>query len=228
MTVLTTVQSAASVLGLDIPSVLFSSTTRTWMEMQNMVNFCARQLLEEYDWQRLKKIASVTGDGSTTAFDLPSDYDRMVKDANIWGPSFTFYPSHQVDDVNRWLELETYSVETWTPRWSLFGGYLNLLPAIASGDVMKYFYVSNLIVKSGTTPDQTAFLADTDSFVLDERLLDLCLRYNWKKAKGFDYAAELQDYEEALSRAQFKDTGARQAIISGRGYGRFPSGQMFP
>jgi len=228
MTVLSTVQSACSVLGLEIPSVLFTNTTRTWVEMQNLVNFCAKQLLEEYDWQRLKKIATVTGDGTLLAFPLPDDYDRMVKDANLWGPTFTFYPSQQVSDVNTWLQLEVYSPEPWEPRWSLFGGNLNIMPVLEAATELKFFYVSNLIVKSDTTPDQTEFKADTDSFVLDERLLDLCIRYVWKKTKMLDYAAELQDYETALSKAMFKDTGARQALISGAGWGRFPTGQSFP
>lgn len=224
MTVLDIVKSAVTVLGLPIPSVLYSSTERTWVEVGTMVNACARQILEEYDWSRLIKTATIIGDGVSTSFPLPDDYDRMVKDANLWGPSYTFYPAQQIQDFNRWLELQSYSVETWEPRWALFGGNINVLPARESGDTLTYGYISNSIVNGG----QTQFENDSDTFVLDDRLLRLSFIWNWKKAQGMDFSAEFAEYQEALERARFKDPGSRQSIISGRGQYRWPTGQVFP
>jgi hypothetical protein len=224
MAVLDVIQSAATVTGLAIPSVVFSATDRTSITIANMVNACARQILEEYDWARLIKVATITGDGVATAFPLPEDYDRMVKDANLWGPSYTFYPAQQVSDFNRWLELQSYSVETWEPRWAVFGGNINVLPARESGDTLTYGYISNAIV-NGTA---STFTADSDTFVLDERLLRLSFIWNWKKAQGMDFSAEFAEYQEALERARFKDPGARQSIISGRGSYSWPTGQVFP
>lgn len=229
MTALSIIQSAATVLDEEIPSVVFSSTERTWIEMGVMLNTCARQILEEYDWQRLTKSTSVTGDGTLLAFPLPSDYDRMVKDANLWGPNFTWYPSMQVFDFNQWLQLQSYSIEPWEPRWMLYGGNLNIMPVLPSAETLTYGYISNLLVKPVTGPNKTEFTLDTDSFVLDERLLRLSLIWNWKKAKGFDFSAELIEYEEAMNRARFKDPGARQTIYSGRNTSwRYPTGQSFP
>lgn len=223
MTVLSAVQSASTVLGLEFPSVLFTNTSRTWVQMSVMVNSCARQILEEYDWARLKKFATITGTGALTAFPLPVDYDRMVKDANLTGPNFTYYPTMQVSDTNEWLQILSYPIETWETRWSLFGGNLNILPILPSLEVLSYGYISNWIVNGS----QAEFTADTDTFTLDERLLRLSVIWNWKKSQGQDYAAELQEYQDALGRATFKDTGSRQTIYSGRGR-RFPTGQSFP
>lgn len=222
MTVLSTIQSVAAVVDIEIPSVVYSSTDRTMIEMGVMANTCARQILEEYDWQRLKKIATITGDGTATTFSLPADYDRMVKDANLVGPSFTFHAHSQITDANQWLELQSYEIPSWEPRWSLFGGSLNVLPALGSTLILQYFYISNWIV-NGT---QAEFTADTDTFVLDERLLRLCMIWNWKAQKGQEYSNELQDYQEAMSRATFKDPGTRQAITSSRRY-HLPTGGMY-
>ena len=223
MTVLSVVRDAATSLGLEIPSVLFSNTSRTWVEMQSVVNDCARQILDEYDWQRLKNVATITGDGALTAFTLPADYDRMVMGANLIGPSFTYYPSQQVADFNQWLEMQAYSLDSWEQRWSMFGGNLNILPALPASETLTYGYVSNSIV-NGSQPE---FTADTDTFTLDERLLKLCVIWNWKRNKGQDYAGDLQMYEDDISRARFKDPGSRQTIYSSRGI-RFPTGQSFP
>lgn len=229
MTVLSVIQSATTVLDLETPTVVYSSTDRTWVEMGTMVNTCARQILEEYDWQKLIKTRTITGDGALLAFSLPDDYDRMVKDANLWGPNFTWYPSQQVFDFNEWLQLQSYAIESWEPRWMLYGGNLNIMPVLGIDETLTFGYISNLIVKPATGANKTEFTLDSDSFVLDERLLRLSLIWNWKKAKGFDFSAELAEYEEAISRARFKDPGARQSIISGRHTrSRFPTGQSFP
>ena len=223
MTVLSVVRDAATSLGLEIPSVLFTNTSRTWVEMQPVVNECARQILEEYDWQRLKKVATVTGNGVLKSFPLPDDYDRMIMDANLWGPNFTYYPTQQVTDFNQWLEQLSWALESWDQRWSLFGGNLNILPALPVSEPLTYGYISNSIA-NGSSPE---FTADTDTFTLDERLLKLCVIWTWKRNKGQDYAGDLQAYEDALGRARFKDPGSRQTIRSGRGY-RWPTGQSFP
>lgn len=226
MTVLSVVQSACTVLDLEQPTVLYSSTDRTWVEMGVLVNTCAQQILEEYEWQRLIKTHVVTGDGSATAFPLPDDYDRMVKDANLWGTEWTYYPAQQVQDFNYWLELQSYAVETWEPRWSLFGGNLNIMPILSAGNTLTFGYISNAIVNNGAA---SVFAADTDTFVLDERLLRLSIIWNWKKAKGFDFQVEAAEYAEAMNRARFKDVGARQSIINGRGTYLYANmGQTFP
>lgn len=225
MSVLSCVQDASLSLGLPYPSVLFSSTERTWQQVQSAVNECARQILESYDWQKLKKVAVINGDGASTSFPLPNDYDRMVKDANLWSQNYTWYPSQQIADVNQWLQMETWSIEPWEPRWSLFGGNLNIRPTLSTGQTLQYFYISNWVVNGSAEK----FTSDSDIFTLDERLLTLCLIWNWKKQQGQDYASELAEYEEALGRATWKDTGARQSIISGSRRGFYSrAGQTLP
>lgn len=228
MTILSIVQKATLSLDMEQPTVLFSSTERTWVEMANIVNICAAQILEAYDWQRLIKTATVTGDGVETAFPLPADYDRMVRDANLWSPGLTWYPSQQMQDFNQWLELQSYAIETWQQRWMIFGGNLNVMPPVADTETLRFGYISNNIVNGPVT---SQFTTDTDNFILDDELLRLSIVWNWKKIKGYDFQVELAEYGERLNSLQFSDVGARQRIISGRGAyrsGRFPTGQSFP
>lgn len=220
MTVLSVIQSAATVIGLEVPSVVFSATSREMVEIQRLVNNSARQILEEYDWQRLKKIATITGDGSDEDFALPTDYDRMVKDATLWSSESVFDNLIHVLSSDEWLMLDTQSMMVVGPFWTIYGDQIHIKPARANGELVKYFYVSNYVVKStgSSVGDKTAFTADDDSFVLDERLLTLNVIWNWKKAKGQDYTAELTDYQEAMSYAVGKDKGSRKIIV-----GRAPS-----
>lgn len=219
MSVLQVAQRAALRCGLEVPSVLFTNTSRTWQEMQVLVNDCARQILDEYDWQILKKVATITGDGVETSFNMPADYDRMVRDAHMWTNFTPFWNAQQVGSVDSWLAMEESGFFAMVvPLWIIYGGQFHVRPPLDAPDTLKYFYVSNYIVKNSVGAAGTAetFTADTQSFVLDERLLTHCLVYNWKMAKGMDYSADLQQYEDDMAYAIGKDKGPR-VIQEGRG-----------
>lgn len=214
MNILAIVQSASLSIDLERPSTLFASTDRTMLEVGDVVNTAAKQILDDYDWQTLLKTATVTGDGIETGFTLPADFSRMVQDASLVGVNWRFYPAQQMQDFNHWLELLTYPVETWQQHWMVFGGKLNIMPILPLGDVLNYGYISNAIVVGA---DSSQFTADTDEYVLDDELLRLSIIWNWKASKGFDFQTDLAKYAERLEKLRFRDVGSRQTIVTGRG-----------
>jgi len=219
MTVLQVIQRASLRLGLEVPSVFFTNTTRTWLEMQVLVNDCARQILDEYDWQALKKVATIVGDDVSEDFDMPVDYDRMVRDAHMWTNFQMFWNAQQVGSVDSWLAMEESGFfAAAVPLWIIFNNQFHIRPVLTVPDTLKYFYISRFIVKDQGSSVGTAedFTADSQSFVLDERLLTHCVVYNWKQAKGLDYSADLQQYDDDMAYAIGKDKGPR-VIQEGRG-----------
>lgn len=219
MSVLQVAQKAALRLGLEVPSVLFTNTTRTWLEIQLMVNDCAQQILDEYDWQALKKVHTIQGDGTAEDFPMPADYDRMVRDAHMWTNFMPFWNAQNVGSVDSWLAMESSNFFAMVvPMWIIFNNEFHVRPSLAATDTLKFFYVSNYIVKDdgSTVGTVTEFTADTQSFVLPERLLTHCLVYNWKMQKGMDYSADLQQYEDDMAYAIGRDKGPR-IITEGRG-----------
>lgn len=226
MQILPLVQSASLKIDLERPTTLYASTDRTMQELGDVVNTAAKQILDDYDWQRLIKTATITGDGVSTGFNLPADYSRMVQDANLWGDNGIWYTPQQTVNYNQWLQLQSYSIETWQQRWSVFGGQINVMPAVEDQSTLRYGYISNAIV---TGSDPTTFVQDTDEFVLDDELLKLSIIWNWKSQKGFDFQADLAMYAERLEKLRFRDKGAKQTILSGR-YSSYPwpTGQTFP
>lgn len=222
-TILQLVQSAALLCDLEVPQTVFSNTDRTWQEMANTVNIATRQILTDYDWRRLIKTTTITGDGVATSFPLPVDYDRMVDDTELVGPDMIWYPSMQIQEFSEWLRLQYMTVETWQQRWMMYGGELHILPVLGVGVTVAYGYVTLNVVNGA---DPTLFTADSDTFVLDDELLRLAIIWNWKKSKGFDFAAELAEYSERLSSLKYSDVGSRQAITSGRRW-RWPTGVTF-
>jgi hypothetical protein len=218
MNIIQIVQSATLSIDVERPQTLYSNTDRTSLELTNTVNTAALQILDDYDWQRLIRPATIVGDGIQTAFPLPSDYSRMVRDASLIGPNWRFYPAQQLQDYNRWLELMNYPVATWEQRWMVFGGNLNIMPIMPLDTPLSYGYISTSIVIGA---DPTTFTADTDQFVLDDELLRLGIIWNWKSAKGYDFSSELAQYQQRLEMQRFRDVGSRQTIIGGGRRGRY-------
>jgi hypothetical protein len=213
MTVLSVVQSACLVLGLDQPDVLMTNTDREYQELARLANDTARMIAEDYDWQTLQKINTYTGNGTDEAFDLPDDYDRMADGANIWSSRW-LWGLNKITTTDLWLEMLTVPYTFIYGNWIMFGGQLHLLPVMPATETVKFFYVSDLIVKAANATLKTAFTADDDTFRLPERLLELGIIWRSKKDKGLPFDAEKAEYDDLFAKKAKKDGGA-QAIVRG-------------
>lgn len=222
MTVLQAVQQAAPWIGISVPSVLFSATDRTSVEMQATVNECALAIAEDYDWQRLRVLNTITGDGSEENWALPSDYARMLKRSKLWPSDEPNSPLTHIEDSDKWLQDEVQDFSSVIKRWTIYGGQMHIKPAVTLSSTVKFFYISNLIVVAtgGTAPTKTAFDADADALFVDERLLKLSIIWRWKMAKGRPYAEDLENYNRARDVLATADKGARVLHI---GKARMPS-----
>ena len=217
MTILQVVQGAATKLGIDVPTLVYGSTTREMVEMQELANEMARRIAEANDWQRLKLVKQYDGDGVTgdpIGFDLPSDYDRMLVTASIWSSEWTWNLNHILDS-DQWLEMQVVPFTFIYGNWMIYGGQYHQLPIMPVGANVKFFYISNLIVQATDLSTKTAFTADTDSFLLDEHLLKLGIVWQWKASKGYPYAEDMANYEKRMSQVLQQDMGSKP-IISGR------------
>jgi hypothetical protein len=121
MTVLQAVKDAAPWIGITVPTVLFTATDRTSVEMQAMVNEAAKGVAEDFDWQRLKVLNTITGDGSEEDWDLPTDYARMPKKANLWPSDEPNSTLEHIEDEDRWLGLDVLDFDAVTKRWIIDG-----------------------------------------------------------------------------------------------------------
>lgn len=222
MTVLSTIQDAANKIGIARPEAVFSGTDRTSYELQEAVNEAAVTIRDDYDWQRLRQIQSMTGDGVYTGFDLPSDYARMLKKATLIPSDTPHQPLVHIVDTDAWLRMELEDIEAITRRWTIYEGQVKISPALTSGVTVKFFYIWNKIwVATGdSAPTKSAATADTDTFFLGDRILKLALIWRWKAAKGRPYEQDRQEYDQALDILAGNDKGSRNVRV---GTPRMPS-----
>jgi len=208
MTILSVIQEVCKVTGLDVPTDVLASTEREHIELVSLANEMAERIAQSYDWQVLKTVATVNGDGSTESFDLPTDYRRMLKKSQLWS-SASQVPLTPVPDADAWLGMSFSSVGSMSRAWTLYGGQLHIKPVLASGATAQYFYISRLIVTAATEATKVEFTADDDVFRLSERLLKLGMIWQWRANKGLAYQEDMETYEHVKEQLICDDKGSR-------------------
>lgn len=221
MTVLSTIADIATVIGLDVPLAVFSSTEREHVELQSLANRTAKAMAKHYDWQALKTLGTFTGDGTTEDFAYPDGYWRMLNDAQLWTTAQPYRALQHVTSTNTWRGIIVSGLTVSVGQWTIYGSQFHIRPAMATGDTATFYYITQYIVDPVSGSNKVAFTLDTDSFLLDEEVLGLGMIWRWKANKGLPYAEAMTDYEIALADAVGRDKGSKIITI---GTQRMPGG----
>lgn len=205
MTVLAAMQSAAVRLMGRKPQTFFGGSGTFEIEIADLVNEVADDIAKYRDWQALVRTASIGGDGVTTEYDLPDDYDRMpvsseVMDLTSWGYiRFT--------DINTFL-LAQSSGFTGTPGgWIIYADKLRFSPA--PSEPATFPYITKNWARAASEQPKSVFSLDTDTFLLPERLLTLGLVWRWREMKKLDASGDQEAFIKALDEYAAKDGGSR-------------------
>jgi hypothetical protein len=217
MTLLTAVRDVCAAVGVALPSTVFGgiATNRTMQEMVALANEMAQRIAyDTRDWTTLRTAATYPGDGVTTAFDLPANYKRMLLTTNVWRSTSTQEPMMFVSDVDEWVRRRSFNETGSWGEWILMGGQLHIAPAMGVGVSARHSYMDKNCIKLAGGGFSDVFMADGDSFRLDERLLKLGMTWQWMANKGSPYAEPMGTYSDALANAMGHDQPA--PIIIGR------------
>jgi hypothetical protein len=217
MTVLSVVQNVCLVVAIDKPDQVFASTDREMQEMARLANEITDRLMLGYDWQALQIIKTYTGDDVSEGFDLPEDYDRMVEGASLWSSRWTWAFNH-ILSPDTWLEYQVVPYTFVNGNWIMYGGQLHILPLMASTETVKFFYVSNKIVRDSGGVTKALFTADDDTLRIPEKLLELGMIWQWRANKGLPYAEDMANFESYLNKRIKKDGGSSPIITGNKGF----------
>lgn len=231
MTVLSAVQQACSVMGLNVPIAVFGSTDREQIELQDVANEVNEGLVRAYDWQSLKAIGTITGNGSSTSFPISTiapDFHRMTQKSTLWVTSRPFYPLEHITDTDLWLGIVTSGLTTTLGQWTIYGDAFNIMPALAAADTAKFYYISSSSVMPSTGSNKSRFTLDTDTFRLNERLLRLGVIWQWKSNKGLPYAEDMANYEIALQAEIARDKGSKILTVGTQRSSAFGASAAWP
>lgn len=219
MTILSCAQDAAVILNRPQPTSLFSTTDSFAAELLVAAKQVAESLVkEEHDWRNLTTLATCQGDASTVIFPLASvapGYERLIKGAKLHSLRFKNATFRAARDLDEWLFINDNLLVGSPGNWVLLNKSVQIFPPMPVSDTARFYYISNLYAAKADGTAQATFLADTDTFALDERLMRLGMVWRWRANKRLEYAEDLKDYEVAKSAAMGAEKG-NQVIVVGR------------
>lgn len=214
MTLLTVVQNAAAQVGLTPPNAVYSSTDEIVRQMNALLVVEGRKLLDDHDWRQLVTTRQFTCLAAVAQTGEPqTDFLRMSNGVRVWNESNDFAVEGPIN-ADEYNDLIVRSVSALPQYWRLVGSVLHIVRPV-SGETLRYEYITNKWILQGGSTAATALSADTDTFRVPERLLELGVIWRFKKAKGLDYAEDMRDYEMALGACKMQDTGGRRVISTG-------------
>lgn len=215
MTILSALQPAMIRLVGRRPSTIFGTTNTTELQLADLANEVATDIMKGYDWQALTEIYTVTGDGVASAFPFPEDYDRMVQATEAYNPENWAWGYCHISSVGDWVKHVNHGVRLTPGAWMIRKNQFHFDPAPTEGQTAEFAYISNHFARSkpavntGAVTPRSYFETDDDTFVLSERLITLGVIWRYREQKGMGYTEDLANYETALSQEQARDKGAR-------------------
>jgi len=208
MSLLTVVQDVCAVVGVEIPTSVFTniSNTRTMQEMLALANEMAQRIAyDTREWTKLKLQLVLPGNGTQTQFAMPANYKRMLLTASVWRSTSTQQPMRFVADTDEWLQRRAaVEYDAWG-EWTLLGDYMEIYPAMGVGVSARFPYLDRNCVVLNAGGNGERFVNDADRFRLDERLLKLGMIWQWKAQKGSPYAEDMGTFGDALQIAMGSD-----------------------
>lgn len=217
MSLLTIIQNTTDLLGIPRPQAVVASTDQQIRQLYALANEEGQDLASRFDWQILtKEWLFTTTATATQATAVAPDFDHFLQSTTnnrttvraVIGPI----------TPQAWQSIQTLpSLATVYLAFRQRGnGYL-VTPTPAAGQTVAYEYVSkNWATDSGGTVSKSAFSADTDVAIIPETLMQLGLRWRWRKTKGLPYAEDFSTYERQCQQVTSRDGGSAQINITGK------------
>jgi hypothetical protein len=155
--------------------------------------------------------ASGTGTGSVvlaqTAYDLPPDFETIT-DRTHWDKTKR-WEMLGPEDAQQWQWLKSGYISTGPRiRWRILDNQFQIWPPMNTQEYLGWEYRSKGWARSATGAIQNSFIADTDTTVLDDRIMVLSTKLKYFQIKSFDTTALTADYNRYLSVAKANDKGA--------------------
>jgi hypothetical protein len=142
-----------------------------------------------------------------TAYDLPPDFETITNRTQ-WDKS-KHWEMLGPEDAQQWQWLKSGYISTGPRvRWRILDGQFQIWPVMNTEEYLGWEYRSKGWARSVDGAIKNSFTADTDTTVLDDRIMVLYTKLKYFQIKAFDTTSLTQDYQRYLTIAKANDKGA--------------------
>lgn len=159
----------------------------------------------------MSQMASGNGNGAIVlaqvAYDLPFDFEAIT-DRTQWDKT-KHWEALGPEDAQQWQWLKSGYISTGPRiRWRILDNQFQIWPPMNTNEYLGWEYKSKGWARSATGAIKNSFTVDSDTTVLDDRIMVLYTKLKYFQIKSFDTTALMQDYQRYLSVAKANDKGA--------------------
>ena len=159
----------------------------------------------------MSQMASGTGTGAVvlaqTAYSLPPDFERITNRTQ-WDKT-KHWEALGPEDAQQWQWLKSGYISTGPRiRWRILDNQFQVWPPMNTNEYIGWEYKSKGWARSATGVVKNSFTADTDTSVLDDRIIVLSTKLKYFQIKSFDTTSLQQEYFRYLNVAKAQDKGA--------------------
>ena len=187
MSLLTMVQQASALIGIQTPTVVVGNTAQNVTQLLALAQTEGVTLARQYNWSALSKLVTITTvaseDQGAVSTVLGTDIDRLVA-GTAWDRSL-IRPLPGPRSPQAWAQDHALVAAGPFYGFRIYDGHLWIFPVPPAGRMMSFEYVSNGWCQSAGGSPQSLWAADSDTGVLDETLMGLGLVVRFKRAKGY-------------------------------------------
>jgi hypothetical protein len=235
MQLLEIVQRFCERTGLPQPGQVFGSTDAQVLQIKGLCDEIIEDLQDRggaNGWQALtQEISFVTVNGedqgvlSTIVANalggVNDDGFMSIRNDTIWNRT-TRLPLFGPLAPREWQAQKANPATGPWQQYRISSGHLVFNPIGVAGQTCVFEISSRNMVVSITGVPRPTFNADTDSLLLDYRLLLSGIRWKWKCEKGLDYSEDFAHYERLVANAASHDGTKKTLSMNG------PEGTMYP
>jgi hypothetical protein len=142
-----------------------------------------------------------------TAYDLPADFETITN-RTMWDKT-KHWEMLGGESAQQWQWLKSGYISTGPRiRWRILDNQFQIWPIMNTQEYLGWEYRSKGWARSAAGVIKNSFTVDTDTTVLDDRIMVLATKLKYFQIKSFDTTALMQDYQRFLSVAKANDKGA--------------------
>lgn len=196
-----------------IPTTIIGNTENTALQILQAVSVAAVEISRSYSWQKLQKEYSFSSVASTSGYDLPSDFDRMI-DGTFWNSTNRLVISG-ITTPQQWQTLKNSSAfgGSSCEFYRVRNGQVLIYPTPTSTKSYVFEYISKNCIQGADTTLKSSFTADTDTFLIDEHILRLDATWRFLNNQGRPYGEEQRVANLAIA-DRAKIDGGRATIYA--------------
>lgn len=213
MSLLTTVQRFCRRTNITVPTTVIGTTDAQVAQVYALLEEEGNDLSGRGSWEVLTVEAlhtTVANESQGDITDVADDGFRYIKNDTIWDRTENL-PVLVIDGPD-WQAEKGFAETSPRYRARIRSGELIATPTPVAGNTWAFEYVTwNWINRN----EKQYFTNDSDIIDLPEPVIQMGLRWRWKKEKGFEYAEDFRTYENMVADALGRE-GMKKVLFQDR------------